>query len=156
MSNYKFDFTTQTLTITKGFAEKASTPTNEEYKLLLQFQKDFPNLKILRKTHKTPKKYTTKSGEVYRCNQYKNLTYANMEHFINALPEGENKEKVIESYNFLRYNANSIQTSPYKTVRDWFIQQFPLYRKNPLFYLTNEIKVINITPFIDLQEKQNA
>ena len=74
----------------------------------------------------------------------------------NGYNTGENKEKVIESYNFLRYNANSIQTSPYKTVRDWFIQQFPLYRKNPLFYLTNEIKVINITPFIDLQEKQNA
>ena len=156
MSNYKFDFTTQTLIITKAFAEKASTPANEEYKLLLQFQKDFPNLKIMRKTHKTPKKYTTQSGEVYRCNQFKNLTYANMERFINALPEGENKEKVIEFYTFLRYNASFVQTNAYKIVRDWFIQQFPLYRKKPLLYLTNEIKVINITPFIDLQEKQNA
>ena len=73
----KIDIINETITITKAFAEKASTPTNEEYKLLLQFQKDFPNLKIKRKTYKTPKKYTTKSGEVYRCNQYKNLTYAN-------------------------------------------------------------------------------
>lgn len=131
MSNFKFDFTTQTLIITKAFAEKASTPTNEEYKLLLQFQKDFPNLKIVRKTHKTPKKYTTKSGEVYSCNQYKNLTYANMEHFINALP---NREELMEEYNNLRYGVGKVQTNTYAVVRDWFIQQFPDYRKNPLKY----------------------
>ena len=156
MKNYKFDFTTKTLTITKAFADEAEIPTTEEYAILMKFQQDFPNLKIVRKTHKTPSKYHTKSGEVYNCNQYKNLTYENMERFMNALPEGESKEKVLEYYNFLRNNAGAIQTSAYKTVREWFVEQFPLYRKDPLFYLKNEVKVIEIKAFTEQQEKQIA
>ena len=156
MKNYKFDFTTKTLTITKAFADEAENPNNEEYAILMKFQQDFPNLKIVRKTHKTPSKYHTKGGEVYNCNQYKNLTYENMERFIKALPEGESKEKVLEYYNFLRNNAGAIQTSAYKTVREWFVDQFPLYRKNPLFYLNNEVMVIEIKAFTEQQEKQIA
>ena len=156
MKNYKFDFTTKTLTITKVFADEAENPNSEEYAILMKFQQDFPNLKIVRKTHKTPSKYHTKSGEVYNCNQYKNLTYENMERFMNALPEGESKEKVLEYYNFLRNNAGAIQTSAYKTVREWFVEQFPLYRKDPLFYLKKEVKVIEIKAFTEPQEKKIA
>ena len=156
MEKYKFDFTTKTLTITKAFAEKAENPETAEYNLLMKFQQDFPNLTIVRKTHRSPKKYHAKSGEVYNCNQYKNLSYENMERFMNALPEGESKEKVLEYYNFLRNNAGAIQTSAYKTVREWFVDQFPLYRKNPLFYLKNEVKVIEIKAFTEQQEKQIA
>ena len=129
MKNYKFDFTTKTLTITKAFADEAENPTTEEYAILMKFQQDFPNLKIVRKTHKTPSKYHTKSGEVYNYNQYKNLSYENMERFIKALPEGESKTKVLEAYNFLRNHAGFIQTNAYKKVREWFVEQFPLYRK---------------------------
>ena len=156
MKAYYFNFTTKTLTITKEFADKASDPTSTEYNILIRFHNDFPNLKVERKTHKTPSKYHTKSGEVYNCNQYKNLSFENMERFMNALPEGESKEKVLEYYNFLRNNAGAIQTSAYKTVREWFVDQFPLYRKNPLFYLKNEVKVIEIKAFTEQQEKQIA
>ena len=37
-------------------------------------------------------------------------------------------------------------------VRKWFVAQFPEFRKNPLFYLYNEVKVVNIAPYI--QEAQ--
>ena len=40
----------------------------------------------------------------------------------------------------------------YTAVRKWFVAQFPEFRKNPLFYLYNEVKVVNIVPFI--QEAQ--
>jgi hypothetical protein len=156
MENYKIDFTTKTLTITKAFADKSEDPANKEYELLIKFQKDFPDLKIVRRTHKTPKNYTSKSGEKTKCNQYKNLTYKNMKLFINAIPNKDSKEKILEAYNFLRNIAGSIQTSAYKTVREWFIEQFPEYRKNPLFYLTNDIKVIDFKPFIKQQEKDDA
>ena len=156
MERYKMDFTTKTLIITKGFDEKAQNPFTAEGKILMKFQKDFPDLKIERMTHKTPAKYRTKSGEVYNCNQYKNLTYANMERFINALPEGESKTKVIDAYTFLRYGAGLVQTKTYKTVREWFVQQFPLYRKDPLFYLYNEVVIIDIKPILDQQQMQNA
>lgn len=152
MENYKIDFTTKTITITKAFADKAEDPANEEYELLKKFLNDFPDLKILRKTHKTPKKYTTMSGEKTKCNPYKNLTYKNMERFIKALPNGESKDKILEAYEYLRDIAGLIQTSAYKSVSDWFLTQFSEYRKNPLFYLTNEIKVIDFKPFIEQKE----
>ena len=152
MENYKIDFTTKTLTITKAFADKSEDPANEEYELLKKFLNDFPDLKILRKTHKTPKKYTTMSGEKTKCNPYKNLTYKNMERFIKALPNGESKDKILEAYEYLRDIAGLIQTSAYKSVSDWFLTQFSEYRKNPLFYLTNEIKVIDFKPFIEQKE----
>lgn len=156
MKNYKFDFTTKTLTITKAFADEAEIPTTEEYAILMKFQQDFPNLKIVRKTHKTPSKYHTKSGEVYNCNQYKNLSYENMERFMNALPEGESKKKILEAYKFLRYGSGGVQTNTYKTVREWFVEQFPQYRKKPLYYLTNEEGVIDISRFIDKEKQTDA
>lgn len=155
MERYKMDFTTKTLIITKAFDEKAQNPFTAEGKILMKFQKDFPDLKIRLRTHKTPKKYHTKSGEVYNCNQYKNLSYNKMERFINALPEGESKDKVIEAYNYLRYSAGLVQTSTYKAVREWFVAQFPEYRKDPLFYLYNEVVIIDFNAFILQQTKQN-
>ena len=156
MENFKMDFTTKTLTITKAFADKATDPTSKEYQILTQFQTDFPTLKIIRKTHKTPRKYITKSGEEYSCNQYKNLSYKNMELFMKALPEGESKKKILEAYKFLRYGSGGVQTNTYKTVREWFVEQFPQYRKKPLFYLTNEVGVIDISRFIDKEKQTDA
>lgn len=156
MNTYKIDFASKTLTITKDFAEKASKPNSKEYNILMQFQKDFPDLTIVRKTHRKPAKYKTKSGEEYSCNQYKNLTYKNIEKFLKSLPEGDSKVEVVKAYYFLRYMVDGVQTNPYKLVRDWFIMQFPLYRKNPLFYLNNEVKVIDITEYLTSQEEAKA
>ena len=157
MEKYKFDFTTKTLTITKAFADKAEKdPESAEKNTILRFQKDFPDMSIRLRTHKTPSKYHAKSGEVYNCNQYKNLSYNKMERFINALPEGENRDKVKEAYNYLRYGTGLVQTSTYKAVREWFVAQFPEYRKDPLFYLYNEVVIIDLKPILDQQAKKEA
>ena len=157
MEKYKFDFTTKTLTITKAFADKAEKdPESDENKTILRFQADFPDMLIRLRTHKTPSKYHAKSGEVYNCNQYKNLSYDKMERFMDALPEGESKDKVIEAYNYLRYSAGLVQTSTYKAVREWFVAQFPEYRKDPLFYLYNEVVIIDLKPILDQQAKKEA
>ena len=153
MNTYKIDFANMTMTITKEFADKASNPKTAEYRIMTKFQKDFPNLKILRKTHRKPKKYHTNSGEEYSCNPYKNLTYEKMEKFMKALPEGDSKIEIVKAYYFLRFQASSIQTNAYKIVRNWFIQQFPLYRKNPLFYLNNDVDVIDIQEYLSGQEE---
>ena len=153
MNTYKIDFANMTMTITKEFANKASNPKTAEYRIMTKFQKDFPNLKILRKTHRKPKKYHTNSGDEYSCNPYKNLTYENMEKFMKSLPEGDSKIEIVKAYYFLRFQASSIQTNAYKIVRNWFIQQFPLYRKNPLFYMNNEVEVIDIKEYLVDQEK---
>ena len=50
MKNYKFDFNTQTLTITKDFAQKMMNPTSTEYQIYIQLRKDFPNFQMKERT----------------------------------------------------------------------------------------------------------
>ena len=152
MEKFVFDVVSQTLTITAKFAKMMNDTTSDEYKLVQRFRKDFPNLTIAKKTHKSATSYTTKSGEKFNCNQFKNLTYDRMEKFISALPKNEG---YLREYLFVKDFASAIQHNGYTLVRKWFVAQFPEFRKNPLFYLHNEVKVIDITTFIE-EEKQRA
>ena len=147
MEKYKFDVVSQTLTVTANFADKMNDPSSDEYKLVVQFQSDFPNLKIAKRTHKSPSKCTSKAtGEKFNCNQFKNLTCDRMEKFIAALP---NNEAYKREFEFVRYTASSIQTNGYKQVREWFVAQFPEFRKNPLFYLNNAPEVVDGAKFLN-------
>lgn len=147
METYKFDVVSQTLTVTAKFAEMMNDPSSEEYKLVVQFQSDFPNLKIAKRTHKSPRKCTSKStGEEFRCNQFKNLTCDRMEKFIEALP---NHDAYLREFKFVRDTASRIQTNGYKQVREWFVAQFPEFRKNPLFYLHNSPKLVSGAAFLE-------
>ncbi len=150
MNAYKMDFTTRTLTLTKAFSDACGDPTSAEYAILTQFQKDIPNLRIVRKTHKTPTKYRNADKTTTSCNQFKNLTYKHMEKFMNSFP---NSEEYLKVYNFLRYDTGHVQTSAYKTVREWFVKQFPEYRSNPLCYINNAPKVIDITSFLEQRKE---
>ena len=157
---YKVDFTSKTLTMTKAFEEKAQNPESKEFAILMNLQNSIPGLIVERKTHATPRTYTNKQGEKFNCNQFKNLTLDNMKAFIEGLP---NSEKFMKSYNFLRYYGSLPLTSRYTAVRKWFVAQFPEFRKNPLFYLSNEAQVVDIAPFIqeaqeraEEQEKKEA
>lgn len=84
MEKFQFDVISQTLTITAQFAKMMNDPESDEYKLVMRFRQDFPNLTITKKTHKSATHCTTKSGEKFNCNQFKNLTYDRMEKFISA------------------------------------------------------------------------
>ena len=126
MNGYKLNLTDKTLTITKAFEDAVNTGEGDEYQILMKFQRDIPGLRIVRKTHKTPTKYINTSGEVTRCNQFKNLTYERMERFIGGL---SNSDEVMNAYTFIRENASKVSTSPYAVVRKWFAAQFPNYRK---------------------------
>ena len=152
MNTYKVDFVANTITITAAFAKAMNDPTSAEYKIIAQIRKDFPEMEIIRKTHKTPSKYQTQTGETFNCNQFKNLKYENMEGFINGL---SNSEDYMKPYLFLKNCGSLPLTSRYTAVRRWFVAQFPEFRKNPLFYLYNEVKVIDITPLIQ-QAKEEA
>ena len=154
LPGYKVDFAAKILTMTKDFDDKAQDPTSKEFAILMNLQNSIPGLIVVRKTHATPRKYTSKStGEKFNCNQFKNLTFDNMKAFIEGLP---NSEKFMKSYNFLRYCGGLPLTSRYTAVRKWFVDQFPEFRKNPLFYLYNEVKVVDIAPFIEEEQKRAA
>ena len=146
MEKFSFDVISQTLTITAKFAKMMNDPQSDEYKLVQQFRKDFPNLTITKKTHKSATHYTTKSGEKFNCNQFKNLTYDRMEKFIKALPKSES---YLREYTFVKDFASAIQTNGYTLVRKWFVAQFPEFRKNPLFYLSHSPELVSGAAFFE-------
>ena len=142
MNAYKMDFVSKTLIITADFAKAMNNPDSEEYKTIAKIRRDFPEMEIVRKTHKTPTKYRTKDGKTFNCNQFKNLTYENMETFMMGLPNGE---EYLNEYLFLRNHASDIQTNGYTLVRRWFVKQFPDYQKNPLTYIHTQPEVVSAT-----------
>ncbi len=146
MEKFVFDVVSQTLTITAKFAKMMNDTTSDEYKLVQRFRKDFPNLTIAKKTHKSATSYTTKSGEKFNCNQFKNLTYDRMEKFIAALPKNEG---YLREYLFVKNYASAIQHNGYTLVRKWFVAQFPEFRKNPLFYLYNTPELVSGFAFLE-------
>ena len=141
MMNYKLSLPTKTLTITKAFEDAVATGEGKEYELYMRLLREIPGLIVVRKTHAKPNKYQSKStGETFKCNQFKNLTYKNMETFIMGLPAAE---AYMEEYLFLKNYAAEVQTNGYTIIRRWFVAQFPEFRKNPLAYLTNQPAVVS-------------
>lgn len=149
--NYKINFASKTLIVTAAFEKAMNDPTSPEYALYAQLQRDIPGLRVSRRTHKSPAKYRTKSGEVFHCNQYKNLTYENMERLINSLPK---RDELMEVYTYIRYGAGLVQTSCYAAVRRWFEAQFPDLHRNPLYYFNGRFDVlVDIEPFIKVAQE---
>ena len=147
MKGYTLSLATKTLTITKAFEDAVSKGEGEAYDLYTKFMREIPGLTVVRKTHKTPTKYTSKStGETFNCNQFKNLKYENMEGFINGLP---NKQDYLPAYNFIKNCGSLPLTSRYTAVRKWFVAQFPEFRKNPLFYLYNTPELVSGFAFLE-------
>ena len=139
--DYLYNPCDNTITITKAFAEKLQNPNSEESKIYRAIKADNPTIVTVQRTHKT------KSGHV---NQNKRLTYDNMVAFMELLP---NAEEYLTAFNNLLRCANLVCLSPYTAVRNWFMDQFPLYRRDPLFYLTNVISVIPYDKYLD-EEKE--
>ena len=147
MEQYKIDFMNKTLIVSAAFEKAMQDTESAEYKLFTTLQYDIKGLKVSRRTHKTPTRYHAASGEVFRCNPNKRLTYENMEAFMNGLAK---RDELMEVYHFIRNYAALPQASRYAAVRRWFTAQFPLLRKNPLYYFNNDFEVITeIEPFIE-------
>ena len=153
MEKFNFNPITRTLTVSAKFAEMMNNPENEEYKLAVKFQEDFPNLRIAKRTHRTPTHYTTKSGETYNRNQFKDLTYDRMEKFMSVLPQ---KEAYLTEYNTVKAFACAAKCNGYPIVRKWFVEQVPEFRKNPLFYLNNSPLVLHGSTFIQKEITDTA
>ena len=151
MNYYKLSLVNKTLTVSKAFEEAVATGEGEEYEIYTKWMREIPTLKVIRKTHKTPTKYTTKSGEEFKCNQFKNLTYKNMETFIMSLPEAE---VFMNEYVFVKEYAGAIQTNAYALTRRWFVKQFPDFRSNPLAYLYTTPELVEAVEVLEEYEAE--
>lgn len=113
--NYRIDFTTMTLTMTAEFADNAYNPTTDEYAILTRLQKDFPQLRVVRKTHRSPKS----------ANPAKGLTFERMEKYIRL---HENADGLLDLFQKVKDADRG-----YQYVRAWFVKQFPNYNDIPNF-----------------------
>ena len=150
MEYYKLDVVARTFTVSQGFAKRMQDITSDEFELYSQFMEKIPTLRVVYRTHKTPSKYINKNNEVFHCNQFKNLTYANMERFIKALPQNE---IYLKEFRFAKDTAAKIQTNAYTPVRLWFMKQFPEFRRNPLFYLHHIPDIVHVGEVIEESDK---
>jgi len=154
MKNYVFSVVSQTLTMSAAF-EKAMIESreSEEYKFYMRLREDFPNLRVVRKTHATPTHYNNSDGTRTTRNKHNDLTYERMERFLNALPDGA---EYLTAYWELREKANDMCASPYAAVSAWFMKQFPQFRSNPLFYLDNKPKVIPYSTVLEMAKAKKS
>lgn len=147
MEKYKLNLTAKTLTITKAFEEAVAKGNTPEYHLYKKLMRDIPELTVEHRTHKTPTKYKTRTGEVVkRHNKNKGLSYERMEKFISTF---SNSKELMEQYDFIKEYA----LNPHSAVVGWFEVQFPHFRKNPLFYLNNNnIVVLDAVRYLEMLE----
>ena len=128
MKNYKMNFETKTLMVTREFADRLMSKGSEEYKIYIHLKEIVPDLRIAYKTHRTTKP-----------NHNKGLTIRKMERFIKAF--AENPEEILNEFypvvEFARFQRNH-----YEPVVRWFRMQFPNFEELPEF---NDGK-IRVTP----------
>lgn len=115
MADYKMNFATKTLTITKSFAELAMRPNTAEANLLAQMHTLIPDLKISYRTH---------CGKPH---PYKGLTNRRMETYISL---HENADELMETFKTVKAIATT-QLNPHNFVCKWFLKQFPDYKEIP-------------------------
>ncbi|MCF2663891.1 hypothetical protein JQM66_04870 [Oscillibacter valericigenes] len=116
---YKIDFTSNTLVMNYKFHSASQEYGTPENKLVKEILSDFPTLIVVVKAGR----------EVKTTNKNKRLTYENMEKHISAYENSAELLDVFETVKALSKTA----ASPYKYVTDWFVAQFPDYKKAPVF-----------------------
>ena len=124
---YEFDFVTGVLTVTATFMKKASTNIrSEEYSILKQYKKDFPELKV------EIAKANSNNGE-------KRLTYPQMKSFIKMnytdgvelteeqIAENKRIDALVAEFDRMK-QLSKIHKNPYNFVFSWFKSSFPNYK----------------------------
>lgn len=130
-TGYRIDYATNTLVMNYKFRDAAEIYGSPEYNIVQAIMKDYPNIKVSIKSGKEQKK----------PRDNKRLTYENMETYIKCF---ENADVLLERFNKVKKMSKPIK-SPYKYVSDWFVAQFPDYKKIPEF--EENLTTVKIVPF---------
>ncbi len=117
MKDYRMNFATRTLTISKAFAGKAvSCPNSKEGQIMEQCRSLCPDLKIA---------YFSRKAS--NSKPYGGITYTKMENYIKLY---ENSDELLEMFKLVKEVAK-IQKCKRKFVYNWFVAQFPNYEEMP-------------------------
>lgn len=118
MQGIKIDFITNTIIITKEFAELASNPTSEEYVTLNLVKLENPKMKIATRSRKKSSK---------ERNQNKGLTYKFMRRYISVMDEDNLMEFNKQQLYYESFGLDN--TTVYLQVRNWFVENYPDYER---------------------------
>ena len=113
---YAFDALALTLTVTADFAKKASKLGTPEYSVLLQFRKDYPAIKIVKRT-------SNSNGN------HAGISFKQMEDYIAQCRDSKPRLEVFVKIKSL----SKIQSSPYAYVKEWFLNNYANYSEQPEF-----------------------
>lgn len=117
IAGYSYDPIDNALTMTATFAKKASQLNTPEYHIVRQLRLDNPGMKI--------KKADSKAS----ANRPLNITFAKMEGFIAQCRDSKDRLEAFKKVKTL----SKIQTSPYKYVKTWFLNNYANYSEQPEF-----------------------
>ena len=102
---------TNTLSLSESFVKKASRLGTAEYKMVLQYQKDHPDLKMVEMEKKNPE------------HKRDTVTYTRMEQTIKRCRDSEARMK---QYERMRTWAE-IQDAPFLKLKAWFLNNYANY-----------------------------
>ena len=102
---------TNTLSLSESFVKKASRLGTAEYKMVLQYQKDHPDLKMVQMEKKNPE------------HKRDTVTYTRMEKTIKRCRDSEARMK---QYERMRTWAE-IQDAPFLKLKAWFLNNYANY-----------------------------
>jgi len=127
--NYKVDFVTNTIIISKRFRELASQNDTNEYVKMKELKADFPSMSVHTRTSK-------RNG-----NTSAKITYRKMMSYFECLPESET---IIKQFEIVRKASKN-----YQQVLNWFNESFPEYGQIPRFDSQgNLLYGSNVIPFV--------
>ncbi|MCD7725326.1 MAG: hypothetical protein LUI12_07215 [Clostridiales bacterium] len=117
MQDIRVDFITNSIIITKSFADAASIPDSEECTRLQLIKKDNPTMKIVLRSTKA-------AGHKSAC---KGLTYKYMRKFISVMDKDNliNFEKALLYYEGFGYDNGTV----YQYVKAWFLENYPYHKE---------------------------
>ena len=111
-TNYKIDFTTNTITLNKKFAKEASRDINSEaYRTIRTLRADYPDFKFEEKTIEKKKGKKT----------YAKLTFESMREHIELL-EGESST-ILAKYDYLM-DFYKTHAGRYAKIKAWYLEQY--------------------------------
>ena len=111
---------TNSIELTKKFADKAKVFKTDEYNFLQEARKDYPTFKVV-----------IKKSSSKRPDSFKGLTYDFMEAYIWS---HENSEENIASFLDLRAKSESaieknLEAKKYGEIKKWFLKAYPEIEK---------------------------
>ena len=118
MTNITISTRTHSLVLTKSFAAKAAIFGTDEYKMLQEARRDYPDYKVT----------VGKTKNKEQKNAFAGLDYAYMEKYIAAHDDEE--KTIMAEYQMLRgeseeAKAINARSASFLEIRSWFLKTFP-------------------------------